>query len=44
MTYCTDILDMAQLLKSADQLSFRVQDFRLTLGKPGLLSIIYATL
>ncbi|TCV99978.1 ATP-dependent DNA helicase [Biostraticola tofi] len=35
LAYRTDVRDMAQLQKSADQLSFRTQDFRLALGEPG---------
>lgn len=35
LAYRTDVRDMAQLQKSADQLSFRAQDFRLALGEPG---------
>ncbi|WP_410015285.1 ATP-dependent DNA helicase [Sodalis sp. C49] len=35
LAYRTDVRDMAQLQKSADQLTFRTQDFRLALGEPG---------
>jgi ATP-dependent DNA helicase DinG len=35
LAYRTDLRDMAQLQKSADQLTFRTQDFRLALGEPG---------
>ena len=35
LAYRNDVRDMAQLQKSADQLSFRAQDFRLALGEPG---------
>lgn len=35
LAYRTDVRDMQQLQKSADQLSFRAQDFRLALGEPG---------
>lgn len=35
LAYRTDVRDMAQLQKSADQLAYRTQDFRLALGEPG---------
>jgi len=35
LAYRTDVRDMAQLQKSADQLTYRTQDFRLALGEPG---------
>ncbi|TKI08188.1 ATP-dependent DNA helicase [Martelella alba] len=35
LAYRTELRDMAQLQKSADQLASRAQDFRLALGEPG---------